>query len=59
MQKYKTIFSLRIKKALREKGFEPEWESDNLIKPGFKCWIYELSPAFLEAYDEVASGKED
>lgn len=57
MQKFKTVFSLRIKKALKEKGFEPDWESDNLVKPGFKCWVYEATPEFMEAFDQVASAK--
>ena len=59
MSKYKTVFSLRIKKILKEKGFEPDWESDNLVKPGYRCWVYEASPAFLKVFEELTFRKED
>lgn len=32
MQKYKTIFSLRVRLALRGRGIEPIMESDNPYK---------------------------
>jgi hypothetical protein len=37
---YRTILSLRIRERLREYGFEPIMEVDNIRKPGFKCWKY-------------------
>lgn len=50
---YKVIFTLRLKQALKELGFEPVLENDNIKKPGYKCWVYEATPAFLEAFIEV------
>ena len=52
--KYKTIYTLYIKQELKKRGFEPVWENDNINKPGFKCWVYEATPAFLAAFTEVA-----
>lgn len=51
MPKYKRIYSLRINQELKKLGFEPILEADNINKPGFKCWVYEASSAFLEAFD--------
>ena len=56
--KYKTIFSLRIKQQLKELGIEPLFETDNTKKQGFKCWVYEESPAFLDAFAEAIGKKE-
>ena len=49
IQKYKTIFSLRVRLALRSVGFEPVMESPNPYKPGLKCWMYEETEEFLQA----------
>ena len=56
MPKYKTVFSLRIKQELKKMGFDPILETDNINKPGFKCWIYELSPSFMETFLKIAEG---
>ena len=53
MPKYKRIYSLRINQELKKLGFEPILEADNINKPGFKCWVYETSSAFLEAFDKI------
>ena len=53
MPRYKRIYSLRISQELKRLGFEPIVEADNIKKPGFKCWVYEASPAFLKAFDEL------
>ena len=58
IQKYKRVYSLRINQELKKLGFEPIIEADNINKPGFKCWVYEVSPAFLQAFIKVA-GKGD
>ena len=34
MPKYKTVFSLRLRAALREEGIEPILEMDNFSKKG-------------------------
>ena len=57
--KFKRVYSIRIKQELKKMGFEPVTEADNVQKPGFICWVYEASPAFLEALDRVISGKEE
>lgn len=53
MRNYKTIFSLRIRLALRDVGFEPIMESDNPYKEGLKCWVYEETPDFQAAFDAI------
>lgn len=54
--KYKTIYTLYIKQELKKLGFEPVLENDNINKPGFKCWIYEATPAFMSAFIKIAEG---
>lgn len=56
MQKYKTIFSLRVRLALRNAGFEPIMESPNPYKPHLKCWVYEITNEFLSALNEILEG---
>ena len=55
-KKFKMIFSLRIKTILKEYGFDPVVETDNINKPGFKCWVYEMTPEFISALGEVLGG---
>ena len=50
---YKTIYSLRIRTALREEGFEPVVEIDNPYKKWLKCWRYIDTPAFEEALSKI------
>ena len=54
--KFKMIFSLRIKVALSKEGIEPVLEKDNKTKPGFKCWLYEITPEFTSCIDRVIEG---
>lgn len=56
MQKYKTIFSLRVRLALRNKGFEPLMESPNPYKRGLKCWVYEETEEFRKALNVILGG---
>ena len=51
--KRKIIFSLRVKLELQERGFDPILETDNINKPGFKCWIYNDTKAFSEALTAI------
>lgn len=53
MQKFKTIFSLRVRLELRKMGIEPVMESDNPYKPGLKCWMYAETPDFQASLDAV------
>lgn len=52
----KTVYSLRVKNLLTILGFDYLQEVDNPQKEGFKCWIYEASPAFNEAFDAILKG---
>jgi len=52
---YKTVYTLRIKQKLKNFGIEPILEKDNIKKPGYKCWVYEATPAFLSAFNEVVN----
>lgn len=54
--KHKRVYSLRVKQELDELGFEPVVETDNIQKPGFKCWVYKVTPAFLNAFDSIMRG---
>ena len=49
----KTIYSLKVRLELRKKGFEPLMEFDNQYKEGLKCWVFEETPEFMHAFDEV------
>ena len=53
MPKFKRVYSLRINQELKKLGFEPVLETDNINKPGFKCWVYEVTPAFLKVFDRL------
>ena len=53
----RTIYSFRIKNLLELRGFKPVLETNNPRIDGYKCWIFEASPAFEQAFVEVA-GKE-
>lgn len=52
--KYKYVFSKRVKDFLDEKGIKPISRSENMEYPGLWVWKYEATPAFLEAFIEVA-----
>lgn len=54
----RTIYSFRIKNLLELRGFKPILETNNPRIEGYKCWVFEASPAFEQAFVEVA-GKED
>lgn len=56
IQKYKTIFSLRIRTELRKRGFEPLLEMDNFEHPGFRCQRYELTDELELALSEIREG---
>lgn len=53
----RTIYSFRIKNLLELRGFKPVLETNNPRIEGYKCWVFEASPAFEQAFVEVA-GKE-
>ena len=53
MEKYRIVYSLRIKIGLQKLGFESEAEMDNVYKPPFKCWLYLNTPEFAEAFSRL------
>lgn len=53
----RTIYSFRIKNLLELRGFKPILETNNPRIEGYKCWVFEASPALEQAFIEVA-GKE-
>ena len=59
MLKYKTIFSLRIRLALRNAGFEPIMETPNPYKPELKCWMYEETEDFIKTLNMILGGKDN
>ena len=44
------VYSLRIRIALRDRGFEPLYEEDNIYKPGLKCWVYQNTSEFTKLF---------
>ena len=54
----KVVYSFRIKTLLELRGFKPLLETNNPKYEGYKCWVFEASPAFEEAFIEVAGKKE-
>lgn len=56
MPKYKTIFSLRIRTLLRQKGIEPLFECPNLKIEGYKCWVYSWTDELQSALDDILGG---
>ena len=50
------VYSLRVRIALRDKGFEPIFEEDNVYKPGLRCWAYLKTPEFDQTFSEIMKG---
>ena len=53
MPKIKMVYSLRVRNLLAVKGFHYIEEVSNPQKEGFKCWLYEETPEFLEVFDRI------
>lgn len=51
--KTKIIYSLRIHIALQKQGFSYIVEMRNPQNPNLNCWVYEGTPALLEAFDKL------
>lgn len=49
----KTVYSMRIRAELKKRGIEPLVQLDNTYKEGYKCWIYEETEEFIEAFDNI------
>ena len=59
MSNFKRVYTLRIKQELKKLGCEPVLEAENINKPGYKTWLYEASPAFIEAFEEIANKRRE
>lgn len=57
VQSVKLIFSRRVKDELVERGFIPVRKREDVKHEGFYIWEFEVSPAFLEAFEEIAFKK--
>lgn len=51
--KFKNIFSLRIMLELKRRGFEPVAEKTNIYKPELIVWVYEETPDFSQALNDI------
>lgn len=49
----KIIYSLRVMEQLVERGFVPISIMPNPKYPMYNCWIFEVTPEFEKALDEV------
>lgn len=54
--KFKTIYSLKIRILLRNEGVEPLLEKNSPYKSGLKCWVYEVTDNFNKALDKILGG---
>jgi len=52
------VYSFKVRTKLELMGFSPIGEIPNPKANQYKCWIYEATPAFLEAFKEVTYKKE-
>ena len=51
---YKIIYSLRVHLELQRRGFHYETEMKNPNHPNLNCWVYEETPALIEALVELS-----
>ena len=51
----KIIYTLNLRLALLKRGFEPVFEIPNPKKPEYRAWVYERTPEFNAAFDELYS----
>lgn len=58
-QNFKIIYSLRIHLKLQEMGFKYLTEMKNPQNMRFNCWVYEVTPQLLEAFDNILREVED
>lgn len=50
------VYSLKIHTALQLKGFKHIGTMPNPKNEQYNCWIYEKSPAFIKAFNEIVKG---
>ena len=49
----KIVYSLKLHIALMKQGFQYVTEMRNPKDVRYSCWVYEASPEFLEAFDNL------
>ena len=49
----KIVYSLKLHIALMQMGFQYVTEMRNPKDVRYSCWVYEATPEFLEAFDEL------
>lgn len=54
--KTKIVYSLKMHIALQRMGFSYLVEMRNPKNAGLNCWVYEETPEFLEAFEELVRG---
>ena len=59
MPNTKIVYSLRIHMELQRLGFHYEVEMRNPKNPHLNCWVYEATPEFMEAFDEIMGGMQN
>lgn len=52
----KIVYSLWLHIALQEKGFAHITEMKNPRNQKFNCWVYEETPQFIMAFNELTGG---
>ena len=50
------VYSLKIHTALQLRGFKYIGTMPNPKNEQYNCWMYEKSPAFVEAFNEIVKG---
>ena len=55
----KIVYSLKIMLALAEKGIIPEKTMKNPRWEQFNCWLYNDTPEFYEAFNQVQKELKD
>lgn len=56
MPNTKIVYALRIHVELQRRGFNYITEMRNPKNPHLNCWVYEATPEFMEAFDEIMGG---
>jgi hypothetical protein len=51
--KVKIVYSLRIHIGLQQLGFSYMTEMKNPKNPHLNCWVYQVAPALLKAFDSL------
>lgn len=53
---HKIVYSLRVHIELQNRGFHYVTEMRNPKNAAFNCWVYEVTPELLEAFDQILVG---